>query len=117
LKVRGLSGKVLLKRLMRDRLPRRILNRPKKGFGVPVGDWFRGRLRTHLSDVLLSDRAAARGWFRPQAIRNLIDEHDRRVRDHTERLWALLFLEHWARLYLDGPVPLEPPGGHPGRAT
>ncbi len=110
LKVRGLTGKVLLKRLMRDRLPRRILDRPKKGFGVPVGDWFRGRLRDHLSDVLFSESAVGRGWFRPEAIRHLIDEHDRRIKDHTERLWALLFLEHWARQYLDGPAPLSPRG-------
>jgi asparagine synthase (glutamine-hydrolysing) len=109
LKVRGLAGKVLLKRLMRDRLPRRILKRPKKGFGVPVGEWFRGRLHDHLSEVLLSERAVGRGWFAPQAIKNMIDEHDRQVIDHTERLWALLFLEHWARQYLDGPVPLESP--------
>jgi asparagine synthase (glutamine-hydrolysing) len=109
LKVRGLTGKILLKRLMRDRLPRQILDRPKKGFGVPVGEWFRGRLRAHLSEVLFSDRARGRGWFAPRAIENLIDEHDRRIADHTERLWALLFLEHWARVCLDGPPPLEPP--------
>ncbi|MBU1741425.1 MAG: asparagine synthase C-terminal domain-containing protein, partial [Proteobacteria bacterium] len=108
-KVRGLTGKVLLKRLMRDRLPRRILNRPKKGFGVPVGEWFRGRLGGHLEDMLLSRRALDRGWFEAAALRGLIEEHRRGQRNHTERLWALLFLEHWARLYLDGPPPLEPP--------
>jgi asparagine synthase (glutamine-hydrolysing) len=72
------------------------------GFGVPISRWFRGELRPLLQDVLLSDTAAGRPFFRPEAARALVDEHLARRRDHGPRLWALLMLELWCRRFLDG---------------
>ena len=109
LKLRGMTGKYILKRLMKGRLPDQVIARRKKGFGVPVGDWFKGKLNSHLREVVLSKRALERGWFERAELIRLIKRHESGREDHTERLWALLFLEHWARVYLDGPPPLSPP--------
>ena len=79
------------------RLPTGFLERRKTGFGVPLGPWFRGELRPLLDAVLLSDRAAARGWFRPDAVRRLIEDHAAGRWDHAARLWCLLTLEVWCR--------------------
>lgn len=101
LKLRGTTTKHLLRKVARTLLPAECLDRRKMGFGIPVGDWMRGDLRPLLFDVLLAPRAMARGLFRPGAVRRLVDEHLERSRDHTFRLWALLWLELWHREFLD----------------
>jgi asparagine synthase (glutamine-hydrolysing) len=89
---------------MRDWLPAPILSRRKMGFPVPVGSWFRGPWRGLVDDLVLGDRARARGLFDATATRRLVREHAA-GRDHAERLWALVNVELWHRIFLDG----EPP--------
>ena len=100
-KLRGRTSKWLLRRLMRDRLPSRILTRPKMGFGVPVGEWLRGELRPLLDDTVLSARALERGYFKPDAVRSIVDEHVSGRADRTPHLWALLMLELWFQTFID----------------
>jgi asparagine synthase (glutamine-hydrolysing) len=102
LKLRGGTTKYVLKRAMEGVVPAGIIHRRKHGFGVPVGRWFRGELAAYLRDVLLSPQALGRGYFRPEAVRRLVEEHQGGRRDHAHRLWSLLTLELWHRMYLDG---------------
>ncbi|NNJ23971.1 asparagine synthase (glutamine-hydrolyzing) [Alienimonas chondri] len=108
IKVRGGSAKWPLKATAWSddfaRLPKGFLDRKKTGFGVPLGPWFRGELRPLLDRILLSDRALGRGWFRPEAVRRLIDDHAASRWDHSARLWCLLMLEVWCRVWIDGPT-------------
>jgi asparagine synthase (glutamine-hydrolysing) len=104
-KLRGRTSKWLLRQVMRDRLPPEILTRSKMGFGVPVGEWLRGELRPLLEDTLLSSRSLARGYFRPQALRALVEDHTTRRADRTSHIWALLMLELWFRELIDSPKP------------
>jgi asparagine synthase (glutamine-hydrolysing) len=103
-KLRGRTSKWLLRRLMRDRLPPAVLTRPKMGFGVPVGEWLRGELRPLLEDTLLSARSLDRGYFRPQAVRDLVEEHVSRRTDRSAHIWGLLMLELWFREFIDSPT-------------
>jgi asparagine synthase (glutamine-hydrolysing) len=103
-KLRGRTSKLLLRRLMADRLPPAILTRPKMGFGVPVGEWLRNDLRPLLEDTLLSSRALGRGYFRPAAVRALVDDHLSRRSDRTSHIWALLMLELWFHACIDAPI-------------
>jgi asparagine synthase (glutamine-hydrolysing) len=105
LKLRAGQGKHILKRAMASSLPGDILSRRKMGFGVPLGDWFRGELRELVRDVLLSQAARERGMFRPEAIARLLDAHDAGRRDYSARLWALVCLELWMGQWLDARVP------------
>lgn len=100
LKVRGRRGKLALRAAFRDLLPPEILERPKTGFGVPLGAWLRDPLRELAGDLLLGD-AARRGRFRPETVRRLLQEHLDGERDHGHRLWCLLVLELWERAWLD----------------
>jgi asparagine synthase (glutamine-hydrolysing) len=102
LRLRGGRSKVVLKRAFADLLPPSIATRPKMGFGVPIDRWFRGELKDELRAVLLDPVALGRGWFRPEEVTRLIDEHADSRRDHAYKLWALLMLELWARRWLDG---------------
>ena len=102
LKLRGGTTKYILRQAMQDRLPAEILSRGKMGFPVPVGSWFRGEWRHLLDEYVLSARAAERGLFRAEAVRLLVAEHDAAHADHSERLWALVNLEMWHRIFLEG---------------
>ncbi|MGH9769790.1 MAG: asparagine synthase (glutamine-hydrolyzing) [Blastocatellia bacterium] len=100
IKFRGRRLKHLLKRAFADLLPPENVNRRKMGFGVPVGQWFRGPLRELLQDALLSQQSLARGYFREPEVRRLIEEHLERRADHSFPLWNLLMLELWHREFL-----------------
>jgi asparagine synthase (glutamine-hydrolysing) len=97
LKLRRFRTKYVLKRAMAGILPRETIERPKKGFGVPLARWFRGELAPLLDDVLSTDALARADLFRPAAVRRLVDEHRHGVRDHRKKLYTLLVLSLWAR--------------------
>ncbi|HBT61918.1 MAG TPA: asparagine synthetase B, partial [Elusimicrobia bacterium] len=95
-KLKGLRGhKWLLKQTFRDKLPPRILNRGKMGFGIPLGAWFRGPLKDYWAQHALGGGALGRDVFEEKALRRIWDEHQSGRRDHGYRLWALLMLELW----------------------
>src|SRR6185369_7329624 len=101
LKLRGLTSKYLLKKVLRKLLPSENLNRRKMGFGVPIGHWFRGKMQPFLREVVLSDKALGRGLFKPEAVRQLVELHVRRERDYSHQLWTLLMLELWFNRFID----------------
>ncbi|MDP6467168.1 MAG: asparagine synthase-related protein, partial [Pirellulaceae bacterium] len=101
MKVRKEERKYLLRRVLYRYVPRELIDRPKMGFGVPVDHWFRNELHDMTRDVLLDQTARQRGIFRPEAVEQLIDEHQSQKFDHAYRLWALLFLELWQREWVD----------------
>ncbi len=102
-KVRGRQTKWLLKAAFADKLPREIVARGKQGFGVPIGPWLRDELRDW-SYARLVDNRALDEWFRPAAVRHLIDEHTGGKSNHGKRLWALLMFALWQERYLKGSV-------------
>jgi len=100
-KLRGLTTKYLLKKILRKLLPSENISRRKMGFGVPIGHWFRGTMQPFLREVLLSERAVSRGLFKPEVVRSLIDQHARSERDHSHQLWTFLMLELWFQRFID----------------
>jgi asparagine synthase (glutamine-hydrolysing) len=101
LKLRGLTTKYLLKRVLRKLLPAENLQRRKMGFGVPIGHWFRGKLQPFLLETILSEKALNRGLFRPLEIKRLVELHTRSERDYSPQLWTLLMLELWFNEFID----------------
>ena len=94
-KLRRLTTKYILKRAMRERLPRRITERSKKGFGMPIARWLKGELRELAREALSPARLKARGLFNPAYAQRLLDEHERGLADHRKLLWTLLMFELW----------------------
>jgi asparagine synthase (glutamine-hydrolysing) len=101
MKIRNGRRKHILKEVASRLLPEGLVDRPKQGFGVPLGVWFRGGLRELFADTLLSARALQRGYFQPRFVRQLVDEHLSGRRDHTLRLWQLVVFERWHQQYID----------------
>ena len=112
-KVRGGTGKVLLRRLARKLVPREAVDRPKVGFTVPLAPWFRGPLRELLCDTLLAPACLQRGYYDPAVLRGYVEDHVRGRRDRSRELWTLLTLELWHRAFIDEAprraVPYRPP--------
>lgn len=100
-KTRGLSGKRILKSAVKDLLPRSVLHRSKMGFPTPWRSWLDSGLLDAIERLLLDPRSLERGLFRPEAVRRLFAEHRMHHRDHSDRLWRLLNLEVWHRVFLD----------------
>lgn len=101
-KMRGRSSKRVLKAAFRDLIPPEIQNRGKMGFGVPLEHWFRGPLAELAWGILLDPRTLSRGYFRREALTRLLEEHASARWNHSHRIWAILFLELWHRLWIDG---------------
>jgi len=101
LKLRRLTTKYLLKRVLRQLLPKENLDRRKMGFGVPINHWFRGKLQPFLREVVLSEKAMRRGMFQRQTVERLIDDHTQGVRNYAHQLWTLMMLELWFQRFID----------------
>lgn len=95
LRARGLATKVLLKRAMRGLLPDEIIDRPKRGFGVPVARWMKEDLRPALLDELSPDRLRRQGLFDPGAVAAIVDDHLAGRRDRRKQLWTLFVFQRW----------------------
>jgi asparagine synthase (glutamine-hydrolysing) len=100
-KLRGLETKAVLKAALRRHLPAPILKRRKMAFPVPIGRWLRGPFWPIVEEFILGPRALGRGLFEPSALRRLAEEHRVGHVDHRYRLWLLLNLEIWQRVFVD----------------
>ncbi|PWU19030.1 MAG: asparagine synthase (glutamine-hydrolyzing) [Candidatus Rokuibacteriota bacterium] len=101
LQIRNGVTKYVFKRAMQGLLPSSIIDRPKHGFAVPLGHWFRGRLGGVVRELLLSHASRRRGIFAPGAIESLIERHES-GRPLDFHLWTLISFEQWCRVFLDG---------------
>lgn len=104
-KLHGWETKAVLRAAVKDVIPKEILTRGKMGFPVPFGRWLRGAYSPLLDDLVLGERAQARGLFQPAYLQHLVAEHRSGSWDHGERLWQLVNLELWQRIFLDGDAP------------
>jgi asparagine synthase (glutamine-hydrolysing) len=101
LKLRRMTTKYLLKRVLKKLVPQENLSRKKMGFGVPIGHWFRGTMQPFLRETLLSEKALARGLFNEESLRKIVNQHVEGKVNHEHRLWSLLMLELWFQRFID----------------
>lgn len=92
-KLRGQEGKYILKKALEPHLPHDVLYRPKMGFGVPLGKWFRGPLRERLRSSLLDGGLAETGLFNQRYLMKLVDDHQSGLREYSAPLWSLMMFQ------------------------
>ena len=102
MKIDGWTTKRVLRKAMQGLLPDSILNRPKMGFPVPLERWFRGEFKPLVDELILGERALARGHFQRHYLARIVAEHANGAANHTERLWTLVNFEIWQRHLIDG---------------
>ena len=100
MKVRGKSGKWIIKEIARQHLPDNIIDRKKVGFRVPLDEWFRGGLKDYVHDLLLGKDSFVSSYLDRRTIEGLLYDHMRGRRNEELRLWTLLGLEVWQRTFL-----------------
>jgi asparagine synthase (glutamine-hydrolysing) len=101
-KLRNGELKYVLKRALKGIVPESVLNRTKRGFGAPVGAWFKTELKP-LREALLSESAIARrGLFQWPTVREMLNAHDASHEDYTDLILVLMNLEIWCRMFMDG---------------
>jgi asparagine synthase (glutamine-hydrolysing) len=101
LKMRGFETKSLLKKVAAKLVPREVVYRRKMGFGVPIGNWFRGEMKSFVQGILLSEKSLNRGIVKPEIVQKYVSEHINAERDHTFQIWTLLMLELWFQRFID----------------
>jgi asparagine synthase (glutamine-hydrolysing) len=94
-KLNGNKGKYILKKAVADLLPKTILQRPKKGFGIPIAEWLKNRLNPLMHDLLGIDRLKNQGLFNADFVQKLIKEHEQNIASHHKQLWTLLVFQLW----------------------
>jgi asparagine synthase (glutamine-hydrolysing) len=99
-KLKGNKGKYILKRAVEDLLPRSILTRSKKGFGIPIAAWLKGRLNPLMHDLLTPERLRDQGLFEAGPVQTLISEHEKGIASHHKQLWTLLVFQLWYDKFL-----------------
>ena len=102
LKLKGKNLKYILKKVASRYLPPELLNRPKQGFAFPIATWMRSDLRHFMNRLFDESRFIQLGIFEHDYVKQLIDEHLSGRADHNYRLWILINLEFWYRLYFEG---------------
>ncbi|HYE24089.1 MAG TPA: asparagine synthase (glutamine-hydrolyzing) [Clostridia bacterium] len=103
-RLHGTRSKHILKEVATEWLPSDIVNRSKVGFDSPIGQWFKGKLRSFLDNFLSTDQLEKSGLLNPSAVRALMSDHFGGKRDYSLQLWSVLALEAWFRMYIEDRV-------------
>jgi len=99
-RLHGKKGKFILKKAIEGLVPRSVLTRPKKGFGVPIAEWLKGQLNPLMHDLLAPQRLKDQGLFEPLHVQNLMAEHEKGIASHHKQLWTLLVFQLWRDNFL-----------------
>ena len=99
LKLKGFTSKYVLKKAMETLLPKEVIHRKKKGFGVPIAKWVKGPLRELFEELLSPDRLRREGFLNPGYVETLLKEHLVNKKDNRKQLWTLLMWELWVNRY------------------
>jgi asparagine synthase (glutamine-hydrolysing) len=102
-KLRGLTRKFILKNALKGKLPRDIINRKKKGFGIPLTKWLRRDLRPMLEELFSEQRIKKEGHFNSAYVHRLMNEHFEGKKDNRKQLWTLLMFEQWKERFFNRP--------------
>jgi asparagine synthase (glutamine-hydrolysing) len=104
-KLGGKGGKTLLRKAVRGLVPDVIIDRPKKGFPIPIASWLRTPLRQFTRENLLARSSACNRYFNHSAVARIVGEHEQGRADRSQEIWALLVFEFWHQQFISNCIP------------
>ena len=104
MRVDSAGGKRVLKKVLERFVPRRLTERKKKGFGIPLADWLRGPLREWAGELIDARRLAQDGYFVPDAVTRVWQQHLTGWRNHSQLLWNILMFQAWHEAWKEAPT-------------
>jgi asparagine synthase (glutamine-hydrolysing) len=107
-KIQGRTTKLILRQVLAGRVPESVIRRPKRGFGTPIDLWLRRELAGLVDRVLSPETLRERGYFRPEYVAWLREQHASGKRDFSQHIWALLVFELWQRIFIDADLSDRP---------
>jgi asparagine synthase (glutamine-hydrolysing) len=99
LKCKGLQRKYILKKLLEGKLPKEIIYRKKKGFGMPIAKWLRTDLKPLVDELLNKEFINEQNIFNYDYIKTLVDDHMNMIRDNRKYIWTLLVFQMWYKRF------------------
>ena len=100
LRLHGKRTKYILKTSLKDELPLQIIERGKEGFSIPIKNWIKNEIKPIMLDSLSEKNVREKGYFDPQFVNRLVDEHLQGKENHSHRIWALMVFHMWYDLYM-----------------
>ena len=95
LKIRNNKGKWALREILYKYVPKDMIERPKTGFSIPIGDWLRGPLKEWAEDLLDNDKIKSQGFLKPENVSSIWKLHKSGKYDYTSRIWSILMFQSW----------------------
>ena len=95
LKIRNNKGKWALREILNKYVPNEMVERPKTGFSIPIGDWLRGPLREWAEDLLDDNKIKSQGFLKPENVKSIWALHKSGEYDYTSRIWSILMFQSW----------------------
>jgi asparagine synthase (glutamine-hydrolysing) len=95
MKIKNGEGKWPIRQVLYNYVPKELIERPKAGFAVPVGQWLREPLYEWANDLLDESRIRKEGYFNPELVKNIWSQHLNKNYDWTPQLWAILMFQSW----------------------
>lgn len=96
------DGKNVLRKAMKDFIPKQIIKRQKQGFSAPDESWYRGENARYVKELLMSKKAAYKEYINPKFVSNILDEHNNKKMNHRLLIWSFMNFELWCQMFLDG---------------
>ena len=95
MKINNNIGKWGLRKILSKYIPLEIIDRPKTGFAVPIGEWLRGPLKEWAEDLIKEEKLISQGYINHEKVRNIWEMHQSRSYDYTSQIWSILMFQCW----------------------
>ena len=99
-KLHNNNSKYILRELLKKYLPNDVVNRPKQGFGIPLGEWMKNEIKDWVCDSLSSETCSKHNFFNYNIVKNTLENHFKGLENNASKIWSILQFNQWYQAYV-----------------